>query len=103
MSELINAKTASERSKIARAKAFERAKSAAVEKINNAIQNGDYSIVIDLIFSWTKDEFKNFWDYFAAKGYHLQLGVYTDREEATETYILGFVNWYLTVSWGDTF
>ena len=102
MPELIDAKTAAERTLNARNRALEEYKTCIINKIHAAISQGKYYMREIIPDYWNIKEFESFWYFFADKGYELSIAGITDFAEASELYITkGFTG--LTIYWGDTF
>lgn len=100
MSELINAKTAAERTAAARSRALEEFKTHMSKRILAATATGDYYVGGCLPSYWDIKEFESFWHFFADKGYELSITGVTDFAEAFELYIDKDFRG-ITISWGD--
>lgn len=100
MSELINAKTAAERTAATRSRTFEEFKTHMIKKINVATAMGDYYVREYIPNYWNIEEFESFWYFFADKGYELSIAGVTDFAIASELYINKDFRG-LTISWGD--
>lgn len=102
MPELIDAKTAAERTSNARSRALEEFKTHMIKKILAAIAIGDYHVGEYLPSYWSIEEFESFWFFFADKGYELSIAGVSDFVEASELYITKDFRG-VTIYWGDIF
>ena len=102
MPELIDAKTAAERTSVARSRALKEFKTHMIKKIDVATAAGDYYVREYIPDYWNIEEFESFWYFFADKGYELSITGVTDFAVAFELYIDKDFRG-ITISWGDTF
>lgn len=100
MPELIDAKTAAERTAEVRGRAFEEFKTYMSKRILAATATGDYYVGECLPGDWDIKKFKSFWYFFADKGYELSIAGVTDFAITSELYINKDFRG-LTISWGD--
>ncbi len=100
MPELIDAKTAAERTAAARSRALEEFKTHMIKKIDIATAAGNYYVREYIPDYWNIEEFESFWYFFADKGYELSIAGVIDFAVASELYIDKAFRG-ITISWGD--